>query len=364
MSCSRPLKLFWTDAYSKPHYDVDYDTGELRDIKQGFTRYRTKVCSPNVHHVELHDTGLWPVESESVGIGCKRVFDKWIYVPCGKCPGCILDRSRVWADRLMCELLYHDPNECWFVTLTYNEKVVPTNYYIDDNSEEHKVYSLRSDDVTKFIKDLREYFRYHGQRTGIRFYLSGEYGERTKRPHYHAILFSCPLDNDKLVVWSRTSQNFTLYRCPELEKIWSKGNVLVSSVSWSTCAYVAKYVTKKLGKTSYIYEKLGIEPEFSRMSRRPGIGYQYLVDHPECIEKGIHLTLPDRGVNFSAPRYFKSFTNASELDIIHTDVQERQQDADDSVLNSTTFESISEYLEKQEEALVAALANSKERSAI
>lgn len=338
-------------------YTFPYTNGD------GFERYRTKVCSARVHHIEMDEKGnLWPVESETVG-NCIKVFTRWINVPCGKCPGCRLDQSRVWANRLMCELPYHDEKECWFLTLTYDNENVPSSYFVDDESGEAKeVFTLRPDDVTKFIKDLRASvdYRYRGKR--LRFYLSGEYGERTHRPHYHAIIFGLPLDSEKLVLWKTGSKGFSLYKCSELEEIWSRGNVLVSRVSWATCAYVARYVTKKLGQTSEVYEKLGIVPEFSRMSRRPGIGYQYLQDHPECIEQGIHLSLPDGGRNFTAPRYFKSFTFANECDILHSDVQEIQQDYQDSIFAVSNLE-FCDFLDQQELAIFQSLTRS-ERSGV
>lgn len=316
MSCTRPLRLF----YTYPYKNAD-----------GFERYRSKVCSSSIDHLEETETGLWPVESSEVG-KCRRVFRNWINVPCGNCLGCRLDQSRTWANRLMCEYLYHDPNECWFLTLTYDNENVPRHFFVDDSTGEvGESLSLEPSHCTKFIKDLRNYTCYRYPEKKIRFFLSGEYGERTKRPHYHAILFGCPLDRDQLFVWKHSCQGFTLFRSTELEKIWSMGNCLVSPVSWSTCCYVARYVAKKLGKTPFLYEKLNIVPEFSRMSRRPGIGYQYLVDHPDVIETGVHLSLPDQGRNFSAPRYFKSFSFQNECDILHTDIQQCQSDYESSL---------------------------------
>ena len=50
-----------------------------------------------------------------------------VKVPCGKCIGCLLDRSRMWADRCMLEMQYHESN--LFVTLTYDDVHVPVFYH-------------------------------------------------------------------------------------------------------------------------------------------------------------------------------------------------------------------------------------------
>lgn len=77
------------------------------------------------------------------------------------------------------------------------------------------------------------------------------------------------------------------YKCDWLSnEVWKHGFVCLSEVSWRTCAYVARYVQKKrkgLIQDSLVerYE----EPEYSVMSRNPGIGMYYPVEHPDCFEK-------------------------------------------------------------------------------
>ena len=270
----------------------------------GVLHWNTKIVPFDTDHLEEDSQGnWWPVPTVTVG-QCRAVAYRHFTIPCGKCIGCRLDYSRTWANRLMLEYKYYSPDECWFVTLTYDNENVPINYYCDSETGERRPsLSLRKRDFQLFNKSLRDNFGYRK----IRYYLCGEYGEKTHRPHGHAIYFGLPLDPFKLVKWKVSDQGFTLYKCPELEKIWSRGNVFVSSVSWETCAYVSRYVTKKLnGDAAKFYELFNLEPEFSLMSRKPGIGRRYFDEHPDCIEKGIHLATDTRGFNFSAPRYFKS----------------------------------------------------------
>ena len=93
-------------------------------------------------------------------------------LPCGKCVGCRLERSRQWAVRIMHEASTHADN-C-FVTLSYSDENLPTNN------------SLVYEHCRDFMKRLRS--RYPRDiDDGIRFCHCGEYSPEKRRPHYHAI---------------------------------------------------------------------------------------------------------------------------------------------------------------------------------
>lgn len=191
--------------------------------------------------------------------------DMPVKVPCGQCIGCRLERSRQWAIRCVHESSLYDRN-C-FVTLTYDNDHLP-----DDNS-------LEKHALTKFMKRLRK--KYGSE---IRFFACGEYGSQLHRPHYHLCLFNHDF-NDK-EIWS-VKNGFKLYRSPSLEKLWPFGYSTIGDVTFESAAYVARYVTKKItGKDAdehyttinketgeIVSERL---PEFVRMSRRPGIGTDWL----------------------------------------------------------------------------------------
>ena len=87
-----------------------------------------------------------------------------LYVPCGQCVGCRLERSRQWAIRCVHEAQMHRSN-C-FITLTYSPDFLPDPP------------SLNLRDFQLFMKRLRKRFG-----DGIRFFHCGEYGEQCGRPH-------------------------------------------------------------------------------------------------------------------------------------------------------------------------------------
>lgn len=213
-----------------------------------------------------------------------------INVPCGHCVGCRLDRSRQWADRMMLELDHS--KTAIFVTLTYDSLNVPVACALYDGSV---LFTLDKRDVQLFMKRLRRSF--DGRE--IRYYLAGEYGSQTHRPHYHAILFGLSLsDFPDIKPVSKNSFGQYLYSSQKMYEIWKLGNVALAEVSWQTCAYVARYCVKKLGDdvSRETYESFGVLPEFSLMSRRPGIAGFYALEHPDLIEKSKQYFSDDNGV--------------------------------------------------------------------
>lgn len=220
----------------------------------------------------------------------------FIEVPCGKCLECRIQYARAWADRCVLEAKQYKDN--YFVTLTYDDAHCP------------KDGSLRPRDLQLFMKRLRKHF----SGTTIRFFASGEYGE-TLRPHYHLILFNCPLNdlsycfqleqNGRLQNHIKVGSNNGLQFSLTIYDLWQRqGMISVAPFSYDTAAYVSQYVTKKVGG---IYEKklkgLGLAPEFLRESRNPGIGAGLYDDD---LYQSDHLIVPSSGNAHVAaiPRYF------------------------------------------------------------
>ena len=77
--------------------------------------------------------------------------------------------------------------------------------------------TLRKRDYQLFMKRLRKAF----PNDKIRFYAAGEYGPKTLRPHYHAILFGLHLDD--LGFYENSDQNFPYYWSKSLQKVWDEG---------------------------------------------------------------------------------------------------------------------------------------------
>lgn len=241
-------------------------------------------------------------------------FDR-IDIPCGQCIGCRLEYSRQWAIRCMLEADYYDRN--YFVTFTYDDAHLPAPAMkLDQETGEvlgwYSRSSLEKSAVSKFMKDLRSYLKYHYNYEGVRFYACGEYGDKTKRPHYHLILFNCPdmqiYEFSDFRKRNNLPEGYALYNSKIVDKIWKNGYAVFAEVNFDTCAYVARYVMKKKkGKASSFYEENGIIPEFTVCSRRPGIAYKHYQDNRDRIYEfdEIPLTKADgRAMRVRPPRYF------------------------------------------------------------
>lgn len=350
----------------------------LKAFPVGFTdsgKKKMKVTSYDVEMVyQMFPDGPWYC-SRSRPSSAFRVVSVGVTIPCGRCIGCRLEYSRQWANRCMLELQYHKSS--YFVTLTYNEEHVPHSWYANPESGEAlPSLTLRKTDCQKFMKRLRKNF----PDQKIRFFLCGEYGPETFRPHYHAILFGLELND--LVVYKKSPEGFVYYTSDSLQRCWSTlltrkqdgqpqfspiGQVLIAQVTWETCAYTARYITKKLtGPESDFYTDFNIEPPFVLMSRRPGIARQYYDDHPDVMEyEYLNVKTDKGGRKFRPPKYFDYLYDLEYPDEFAERKKVRQQMAEAAKaakLSQTTL-SYLELLQVEENAKLDAI-KSLDRSEI
>lgn len=105
-------------------------------------------------------------------------------VACGKCSICKDKKAKEWSTRAMCEAQTSMSPPIFF-TLTYNDYCLPRN-------------GVRKGAMQRFMKRFRiNVERYCKFKTNIRYFICAEYGSKTKRPHYHGILWNLPLLNEK-----------------------------------------------------------------------------------------------------------------------------------------------------------------------
>lgn len=167
-------------------------------------------------------------------------------VDCGHCRACRLRLRSQWALRMSHEATTY-ANNCCFVTLTYNRAHLPKNYQLS-------LYDLQC-----FFKRLRITLQRRGINTKIKYYACGEYGSKTKRPHYHAIIYGVNTSHAKLIYecWNKSDPH--CFKC-------------MSCNSSAAFGYVAGYCTKKLGKGySSLLKANGLVPEFSTSSQCLGL---------------------------------------------------------------------------------------------
>jgi hypothetical protein len=186
-----------------------------------------------------------------------------------------------------------------FITLTISddgfERLAKERGYSNKHTLDVRDWQL-------FMKRLRK--RYGA---GIRFYMCGEYGEQSGRPHYHACIFNFDFPDKEL--WS-VRDGIQLYRSDSLEELWPYGFSTIGNVTFESAAYVARYIMKKIkgdNADSYYKDRVdpetgeiySIKPEFTTMSRRPGIGKAWydmfkadLYPHGYVVMRGAKCKVP------------------------------------------------------------------------
>jgi len=221
-------------------------------------------------------------------------------IPCGHCLGCTLDRAKAWAIRCLHESKMHEQNA--FITLTYDDENLPPGGKL--------VY----EDFQKFIRALRK--KNFNPRTGDReplgYFVTGEYGERTKRPHWHAILFNWrppqtlrrsggQIVTDVAFKYS-TERGDRVYTSQTLSETWNKGLAEFGDVTFHSAGYCARYAAKKLvhGDDGHEYEPI------SKKSSKHAIGKKFLEKYWKDVFTHGYIILED-GSQTGVPRYYEKW---------------------------------------------------------
>lgn len=248
----------------------------------------------------FHPIGI-PDPSDEAG-------ERFILVPCRKCPACLKNSQMEWVQRLNDEVAHS--LQSFFITLTYDPQFLPIHYFDPYHpAEEYHFVRFGDIDSTKYPfgadfgnpcvskKDLQNFFkrlrlRYSDE--SIRYYAISEYGPLNRRPHYHIMLFlQEPLNH------------------ADIDDCWPYGFTDIRSVQFQRIAYVAKHHLRPkdhdvneyssfLPPTDFCF----IVPTFRLMSK--GIGKAHLSD--SFIAHYLNGGQPFRWINGKKsplPSYYK-----------------------------------------------------------
>ncbi len=220
-------------------------------------------------------------------------------VPCGKCNYCLQANRAQWSFRLRQELKVAETAH--FLTLTYDDAELPLS--------PSGIPELRKEHVQLFMKRLRKnhaktgktiwkgtkYAHRSSKWPSLRYYFVGEYGTKTDRPHYHAIMFN--LHQDTLGT---------------LADIWGQGHVQLGNVNAASIHYVTKYVVNRHGD----YETKA--KPFANISK--GIGKNYLINSKWHIGTELKNYAIQDEHKVKLPRYYtnKIFDEYQKIDLRFT----------------------------------------------
>lgn len=240
-------------------------------------------------------------------------------LPCGRCMGCRVERSRQWGVRMSHEAQLYEDNI--FVTLTFDD------FHLKEMCPNG---SLNKKHVQDFVKRLRR--KYDDRR--IRIFYCGEYGDQMGRPHYHLCIFNHDFDDKKVY---KSSNGFTYYNSASLSSLWPFGHAVSTDFSFDTACYVARYVTKKFygADTDKAVHYLGREPEFAHGSNKPGIGRDWL-DKFGMTDCWLQDMVVVNGYKSKPPRYYDKILEKIDPGLYLENKSNRilrsQENRDDSTL--------------------------------
>lgn len=267
--------------------------------------------------------------------------DLHVTVPCGKCIGCRTDKARDWSMRAVHEASLHEHSI--FVTLTYSPEAVPLVWHkynapgcptIDDERAGKAVGTLRPADFQGFMKRLRSWQRERARLmpgelfVGARFLQAGEYG-KYGRPHHHALLFGVSFPDGKRFI---RRGDYWLWRSATLERLWPHGFSSYGELTQASAQYVAQYTVKKLVAGGAQLE--GRVPEYASMSRRPGLGRDWIRQYGREVYQADRVVVRDGG-EWKPPAYYDSQASVMAPEVLAAAKRFRRLMAESMQLSST-----------------------------
>lgn len=165
-----------------------------------------------------------------------------------------------------------------YITLTYDDKIATP--------------LLSKDELQRYFKRLRK-----ESGLKIKYYACGEYGDDKERAHYHAIIFGI----------GTSQEDYDL-----LNECWGLGFIYIRDVNYKACAYVAKYIGKKItGKMAQLKYR-GREAPFQLASQ--GLGLYHALKNKKMYSKNKFM-YNQKGKRQKLPRYYikKLEIDTSEL---------------------------------------------------
>lgn len=193
-----------------------------------------------------------------------EVFSMYMLVKCNHCDLCKNSKVNSFVDRCRLETNCYE-SKPWFATLTYDNDHLPAD-------------GLQVRDAQLFLKRLRRNLERSNIENKIRYVLVGEYGKRTHRAHYHAIIWNIP---------TKTKQEY-LDVVSIINKSWQQGYVmcrLINPKDDKGFFYTSKYLKKDC-----VVPK-GMNRTFMLSSRgNGGIGAPFIDSIKETVRRTLNTS--------------------------------------------------------------------------
>lgn len=188
-------------------------------------------------HLKKNFQKLWDKYNGGFEKELSRLIKEKIFLVsrCRRCLTCVNHNRYIWTTRLYEESLKWE--RAYFITLTFKDEYLTYN---DKNQ-----MTLTSRDYQLFFKRLRK--------SGYKFkyLISGEYGPKNQRPHYHILLFTNDIIDD-MVFFKNSKSGVPIYISFTIDKAWhNQGFTAIQPVeSADVVSYLTLYSSKNLTRQS------------------------------------------------------------------------------------------------------------------
>lgn len=278
-------------------------------------------------------------------------------LPCGQCLECRLEYGRQWAIRCVHEAEMHPQNS--FITLTYAEenlksdKLVYTDFQTFSKNLRTMIFT---DFLNRLFPNSDQKTQRHLWRTlskerqkelydpfKISIFVTGEYGDEKKRPHWHALIFNWEPGDQK---YKRSNdREDKIYTSETLSKLWPHGTSEVGAVTFHSAGYCARYAAKKLihGKDGeHEYEPI------SKKSSKNAIGKSWISKYWRSTFVHGNIMIPDSKETCSIPRYYVKWLQKNQPEAFQRYVTQKKQQ---QIEEATAQQKIEDDLYKKENML-------------
>lgn len=213
---------------------------------------------------------------------------------CRKCLPCLLNQAREKAIRCIHEARMHENSI--FLTLTYREEDLKSPYlnYLDF---ELFMKSLREERTRNLV--TKEAI--HAAR--VPFMVTGEYGEKTRRPHWHVLLFNYSPANSRHL--RSTPRGDRIYTSEQITDLWPHGMHEYGAVTIESAGYTARYGAKALGEKDPLFKPL------HNTSKKYVLGKSWIEKYYQHAFDNGFVVLPD-GTQGKIPRYYVEWAKKNQ----------------------------------------------------
>lgn len=185
-----------------------------------------------------------------------------------------------------------------FLTLTYAPEHLksPRLQYSDFQLFMKRLRELHTRDVTD--PELKKEME-------ISYMVTGEYGEKDKRPHWHAIIFNYSPPDLKFHKMSKCGKH-RIFKSAIIDELWGKNDSKkvpneIGDVSIDSAGYVARYAAKKLvhgNDQEHDYHPI------HKTSSKNAIGKKYISANYKQIFRLGFVRIPGSKIKTKIPRYY------------------------------------------------------------